>query len=85
MGGQAKSYDRYHRLLEDKAVEAVIIATPDHWHAQMAIDAVSAGKDVYLEKPICHTVEEGFRVVEAVRKSKECCRWGLNVEAMISL
>jgi predicted dehydrogenase len=68
-GAQAKPYDDYLRLLADKDVEAVVIATPDHWHAQMILDAVAAGKDVYVEKPMAHTVEEGFRVVEAVRKS----------------
>jgi predicted dehydrogenase len=68
-GTQAKSYDDYLRLLADKDIEAVVIATPDHWHAQMILDAVAAGKDVYVEKPMAHTVEEGFRVVDAVRKS----------------
>src|SRR3954453_15508821 len=46
----AKPYHDYRKLLEDKSLQAVFIATPDHWHARMAIDAVEAGKDVYLEK-----------------------------------
>ncbi len=65
----AKAFDNYKRLLEDKSIDVVIIATPDHWHAQMVVDAVAAGKDVYLEKPMAHTVAETFRIVEAVRRS----------------
>jgi len=66
----AKSFVDYRRLLEDKSIDAVIIATPDHWHAQMLVDAVGAGKDVYVEKPLAHTIEDGFRMVEAVRRTK---------------
>jgi predicted dehydrogenase len=66
----------YRRLLDDKTVQAVIIATPDHWHARMTIDAVHAGKDVYVEKPLCHTVDEGFRVMEAVNSSKRIVQVG---------
>src|SRR5688572_19256047 len=50
----AKSFDNYKRLLDDKSLQIVVIATPDHWHARMAIDAVEAGKDVYVEKPLAH-------------------------------
>lgn len=66
----ARAYSDYRRLLEDKQLDAVLVATPDHWHAQMVIDAVEAGKDVYVEKPMCHTIEEGFRMVEAVRRTR---------------
>ncbi len=65
----AKTYRNYKQLLDDKSIDVVIVATPDHWHAQMVIDAVAAGKDVYLEKPMAHTIEETFRIVEAVRRS----------------
>ena len=68
-GDGAKAYNDHLRLLEEKDIDAVVIATPDHWHAQMILDAVAAGKDVYVEKPMCHTIEEGFRVIEAVKKS----------------
>jgi predicted dehydrogenase len=66
----AKSYEDYRRLLEDKSIDAVIIATPDHRHAQIFIDAVQAGKDVYVEKPLAHSVDEGFSMLEALRRTK---------------
>jgi predicted dehydrogenase len=72
----AKDYVDYRRLLEDKTLEAVIIATPDHLHAQIAIDAVEAGKDIYLEKPIARTIDEGRRIVEAVRRTKRVAQVG---------
>ncbi|MBL8296374.1 MAG: Gfo/Idh/MocA family oxidoreductase [Bryobacterales bacterium] len=72
----AKSFDNYKRLLDDKGVDAVIVATPDHWHAQMTIDAVHAGKDVYVEKPMAHTIDEGFRMIDATRKTKRIVQVG---------
>jgi len=72
----AKSYIDYRRLLEDKSIDAVVIATPDHWHAQMLVDAVEAGKDVYVEKPLAHTIEDGFRMVDAVRRTKRIAQVG---------
>jgi predicted dehydrogenase len=65
-----KVYGDYRKMLEDKSIEAVIIATPDHWHCPMAIDAVEAGKDVYLEKPVAHNIDEGFRLIDAVRRTR---------------
>lgn len=73
----AKRYDNYKRLLEDKSLDIAIIATPDHWHAQMAVDAVEAGKDVYLEKPMAHSIAEGFRVIEAVRRTRRVVQVGM--------
>jgi predicted dehydrogenase len=72
----AKAYSDYRRLLDDKSIEVVVIATPDHWHAKMAIDAVEAGKDVYVEKPMAHTPDEGFRMIEAVRRTKRILQVG---------
>lgn len=72
----AKAYSDYRALLDDKSLQAVIVATPDHWHAQMVIDAVQAGKDVYVEKPLAHTIEEGYRMMEAVRQTKRIVQVG---------
>jgi predicted dehydrogenase len=72
----AVGHGDYRRLLDDKSLEAVIVATPDHWHARMVIDAVNAGKDVYVEKPLTHTIEEGFDVIAAVRRTKRVVQVG---------
>lgn len=65
----AKRYRHYQEMLQSKDIDAVIIATPDHWHAQMTIDAVKAGKHVYCEKCMTRTIEETFKVTQAVKKS----------------
>jgi predicted dehydrogenase len=65
----ATAYGDFRALLERKDIDAVVVGAPDHWHAPMTIAAVEAGKDVYVEKPLTHSVEEGARVIEAVRKS----------------
>lgn len=68
-GGQMPATSRdYRAMLDDKNVDAVIIATPDHWHALPAIHAVQAGKDVYVEKPVAHNVAEGQAMIKAARK-----------------
>jgi predicted dehydrogenase len=72
----ARRFDHYERLLEDKTIDAVIVATPDHWHAQMTIDAVEAGKDVYVEKPMAHAIDEGFRMIEATRRTRRVVQVG---------
>ncbi|MCC7234197.1 MAG: Gfo/Idh/MocA family oxidoreductase [Bryobacterales bacterium] len=72
----AKPYGNYKRLLEDKSLDAVLITTPDHWHAQMTVDAVESGKDVYVEKPLAHTIAEGFRMIEATRRTKRIVQVG---------
>ena len=58
-------------------VDAVFIASPDHWHVRMAVDALAAGKDVYLEKPVTHTIEEGATLTRAVRSSKQILQCGM--------
>jgi len=74
--GVATTHLEYREVL-DKDIDAVIIASPDHWHVRMAVDALSAGKDVYLEKPVTHTVEEGATLTHAVRSSKQVLQCGM--------
>jgi len=62
-------YTNYHDLLANKDVDAVVISTPDHWHCLIAIDAVEAGKDVYLQKPASLTIAEGRALSDAVQRS----------------
>ena len=69
LGAQAKEYPDYRALLADKSIDAVVIATPDHWHKQMAIDAFAAGKDVYLEKPMTYAIDDGPQMIAAAEKS----------------
>src|SRR5215475_12435637 len=68
--GAPKAFRNYKELLQDKSIDAVLIATPEHWHAQMVLDALAAGKDVYVEKPLCQTPEEGVKLMAAEAKSK---------------
>ncbi|MGD0730494.1 MAG: Gfo/Idh/MocA family oxidoreductase [Terracidiphilus sp.] len=74
--GLATTHVDYHEVLE-KDIDAVLIASPDHWHVRMAADAVAAGKDVYLEKPVTHTLEEGAVLTHAVRSSKQILQCGM--------
>ena len=71
-----KIFSDYRKLLEDKSVDAVLIATPDHWHALPAIDACIAGKDVYCEKPLTLFIEEGKTLVKAARKHNRIVQCG---------
>jgi predicted dehydrogenase len=66
----------FRKLLERRDVDAVVIATPDHWHALMAVAALGAGKDVYVEKPLSLVVREGRIVVDAARKTNRICAVG---------
>ena len=69
-------YKDYRELIEKADVDAVVIATPDHWHALQTIDACNAGKDVYVEKPLSITVREGRKMVEAARRNKRVVQVG---------
>ena len=73
----ARAYRNYHDLLADKEVDAVIIATPEHWHYRMLLDALAAGKDVYVEKPLCHTPEQGVELMDVARQSKSIVQVGM--------
>ena len=73
----AKAFSDHRKLLEMKDLDMVLIATPDHWHAETAIDALNAGKDVYVEKPLSLTIEEGPRVVKAARINNRICQVGM--------
>ena len=72
----AKTYGDIRRLLEDKNIDALTIAAPDHWHTPMAIMAMQAGKHVYLEKPCCHNPQEGEWLVAAQRKTGKVLQIG---------
>ena len=75
-GGNATTHTNYQEVLQQD-IDVVLIASPDHWHVRMAVDALSAGKDVYLEKPVTHTVEEGEALVKAVRSNKRILQCGM--------
>ncbi len=64
-----ETYDNHMKLLENKDVDAVLVATPEHLHAQHMLDVIAAGKDMYIEKPMVHTIEEGLAVVKAAKLS----------------
>ena len=76
-GNQAKAYRNYKQLLADKSIQAVLIATPEHWHHRMVLDAMAAGKDVYVEKPLCQTPEQGIELIEAEKKSSSIVQVGM--------
>jgi predicted dehydrogenase len=67
----------FRRILDDRTIDAVVIATPDHWHAPMTILACAAGKDVYVEKPVSHNVDEGRQMVAAARRYTRVVQSGL--------
>ncbi len=73
----AKDFSDHRKLLEMKEIDMVLIATPDHWHTATAIDALNAGKDVYVEKPLTRLIEEGPPVVKAARVNNRICQVGM--------
>jgi predicted dehydrogenase len=77
-GGEPKQFKDFQKLLELKDVDAVVICTPDHWHALQMVHACAAGKDVYVEKPLSLCVAEGRAMVEAARKHKRVTQVGLH-------
>ena len=77
-----KVYGDYREMLIDKDIDAVLISTPDHWHAQPAMEAAIAGKDIYLQKPTSLTVKEGRQLVNAVQKNNVILQVGTQQRAM---
>ncbi|MBI3681861.1 MAG: Gfo/Idh/MocA family oxidoreductase [Acidobacteria bacterium] len=76
VGKKAKAYSSYKEILADKSIEAVVVATPDHWHKNMVIEAVQSGKDVYCEKPLTYRSLEGLEIVRAARQAKRIVQVG---------
>jgi len=74
--GKATTYGDFRKLIDRDDIDAVVIATPDHWHAIQTITACDAGKDVYVEKPLSITVREGRRMVEAARRNERVVQVG---------
>ena len=75
-GASAAKISDYRRILDDRQIDAVVIGAPDHWHKTITLDAVAAGKDVYVEKPISHTIAEGEEMVKVVEASKQIVQTG---------
>ena len=67
------TFTDYRKLVESKQVDAVVVTSPNHWHALMTIWACQAGKDVYVEKPVCHTLQEGQLMLAAAKKIRSHC------------
>src|SRR5688572_11341450 len=74
--GTAETVRDFRSVLESKEIDAVVVATPDHWHALPTILACDAGKDVYVEKPLAYSVAEGRAMVEAARRTKRIVQIG---------
>jgi len=68
-GGKADVYDDYRRVIERKDIDVVVIATPDHWHTKIAIEAMQAGKDVFCQKPLTLTIDEGKLICQAAKQT----------------
>jgi predicted dehydrogenase len=79
---KASEFGDYRRVLDQENIDAVVIATPNHWHTPMALAAISAGKDIYLEKPVTHSIEEGPRLQAAIEKSKQVVQTGTQNRSM---
>jgi predicted dehydrogenase len=75
-GPAATKVTDYRRILDDRDIDAVVIGTPDHWHKTMTLEAVAAGKDVYVEKPVSHSIAEGAEMVRAIEASKQVVQTG---------
>jgi predicted dehydrogenase len=74
---EAQTFNDHRKLLESRQIDVVLIATPDHWHTIIAIDALNSGRDVYVEKPLTRTIEEGPLIVKAARENNRICQVGM--------
>jgi len=74
-------YVDYRRMLEDKSIDIIAIATPDHWHVPMAAASIIAGKDVYVEKPLSHTIAEGRLLINLARKQGKMVQHGTQIRS----
>jgi predicted dehydrogenase len=77
----AEGYSDFRKVLDRKDVDAVLIATPDHWHGKISIDSMGSGKHVYVEKPMTHTIDQALAVRDAVRRTKKVLQVGPNATA----
>jgi predicted dehydrogenase len=75
-GSTIRTTRRYQEILDDPAIECVVVATPDHWHKQITVDALAAGKDVYCEKPMSHSIADGEAMVHAVQSGRNFVQVG---------
>jgi predicted dehydrogenase len=80
-GGKADTYADYRRILERKDIDAVVVATPDHWHGPMTVEACQAGKDVFCEKPVAHQIAPAFAMLDAARQHRRVVQVGLQQRA----
>ncbi len=81
----AKIESDFRKILDDKSIDAIVVATPDHWHALMAVMGCQAGKHVYCEKPVSHNLVEGRRIVEASRKYNRVVQCGIQRRSSTSV
>jgi predicted dehydrogenase len=81
IGPHASPTQRHEDVMENAKVDAVLIATPDHWHARLAIDAIKAGKHLYLEKPMCHTIEQALELAKVEQENRDKIRVQVGVQA----
>ena len=79
--GDAKLVSDFRRVLDDKNVHAVVIATPHHWHCPIALRALAAGKDVYVEKPASHVFQEGRLLVDAAARDARIVQHGTQMRS----
>ena len=84
-GSVPKTTQDMRKVFDDKSIDAVFIATPNHWHALAAIWAMQAGKDAYVEKPVSHNISEGRRIVQVSRKTNRICQGGTQNRSNMAL